>query len=87
MQVEAPLLAQLLADTQAELVRTAAAAGMWQARAEHLSDQVEQLQHALPEPIPQLRPQTRDSEGLSVEPTQTPHETKRRPWLLRWLPT
>jgi len=85
--LEAPLLAQLLADTQAELVRTAAAAAMRQARAEHLAQQLEQAQLALPEPTSHLRPQTSDSEGLTVEPTQTSSDPPRaRPWWRRLLP-
>jgi hypothetical protein len=42
-----PSEARLLASIRAELVRTAAAAVMWQARAEHLQDQ---LERALPMP-------------------------------------
>lgn len=84
MHVEAPLLAQLLANTQAELVRTAAAAAMWQARAEHLGDQVEQLQRALPSPSPE-RPFLADSEGVPSEPTQTSSEAHNgRPWWAFW---
>jgi hypothetical protein len=64
---EAPLPAPLLADTQAELVRTAAAAAMWQARAELLGAQVERLQRALEAPRePQTAPDTRGGPTASL---------------------
>lgn len=85
--VEAPLLAKLLTDTQAELVRKAEAAAMWQARAEHLASQVEQLQRALPAPSPE-RPFSGDSEHAASEPTQTPSERRNgrngRSWWRFW---
>ena len=74
MQVEAPLLAQLLADTQAELLRKAEAAAMWQARAEILASQLSQAQdriHALEAPkeptTPEIAPR-RDSDARQSEP-------------------
>jgi excisionase family DNA binding protein len=88
MHVEAPLLAQLLADAQAELVRKAEAAAMWQARAEFLAGQLEQAQLALAapkQPASQERPFLRDSEGVPVESTQTPARTPQRaPWWMPW---
>jgi excisionase family DNA binding protein len=87
MHVEAPLLAQLLADAQAELVRKAEAAAMWQARAEMLAGQVERLQLALAAPKPnssEIAPQ-RDSEHAAVEPAQTSSEPPQaRPWWAFW---
>jgi excisionase family DNA binding protein len=87
MHVEAPLLAQLLADAQAELVRKAEAAAMWQARAEMLAGQVERLQLALEAPkpdSPEIAPQ-RDSEASAVATTQPSSETaKRAPWWRFW---
>jgi len=80
-------LVSLVRDTQAQLLQATAAAAMWQARAEHLASQLEQAQRALPEPVSSGRPQTSDSEGLSVEPTQTLSEAPRaRPWWRRLLP-
>jgi excisionase family DNA binding protein len=88
MHVEAPLLAQLLADAQAELVRKAEAAAMWQARAEFLAGQLEQAQLALAAPkemASHQRPQISDSDGLTAETTQTPATTPQRvPWWLPW---
>lgn len=88
MHVEAPLLAQLLADAQAELVRKAEAAAMWQARAEFLASQLEQAQLALTAPreaASQERPISNVSEGVPVEPSQTPRETPQRaPWWQPW---
>jgi hypothetical protein len=62
---EASLLAKLLADTQAELVCTTAAAPRWHTRAEHLAYQLEQVQRALPSP-PTERPISSDSEGSAT---------------------
>lgn len=73
-----------LVDLVRELLPKAEAAAMWQARAEHLANQLEQAQRALPEPTPQIRPQTSDSKSLSLEPTQTPPEARRRPWWRVW---
>lgn len=88
MHVEAPLLARLLADTQAELVRTAGAAAMWQARAEFLAGQLEQAQLALAapkEPASQERPFLSDSDAVAVDPTQTSSQTPQRaPWWQFW---
>lgn len=82
-----PPLAELVAlirDLQADVVSKAEAAAMWQARAEYLATQVEQLQRALPDPSKNaLRV---DSDGLSIETTRTSSETPRRaPWWRRWL--
>jgi hypothetical protein len=68
--------------------RCTAAAAMWQARAEHLAGQLEQAQLALAapkEPASQNRPFLADSDGVSVEPTQTPAKTPQRvPWWAIW---
>ncbi len=69
-------------------VAKAEAAAMWQARAEFLAGQLEQVQLALQAPArnaSQERPFLRDSEGLSIEPTQTPSKTPpRAPWWMPW---
>jgi excisionase family DNA binding protein len=89
MHIEAPLLAQLLADAQAELVRKAEAAAMWQARAEFLASQLEQAQLALAAPKadrPEIAP-GRDSDASTGEPTQTSSEHRDgrpRPWWRVW---
>ena len=61
---------------------------MWQARAEFLAGQLEQAQLALAapkEPTPQERPSLADSEGVPVEPTQTPSAPRNgRPWWRLW---
>jgi hypothetical protein len=81
-------LVNLLAGTQAELVRTTAAAAMWQARAEMLAGQVERLQLALEAPKPtmsEVAPQ-HNSEGLTVEPTppRSSETPQARPWWAFW---
>ena len=85
MHVEAPLLARLLTDTQAELVQTAAAAAMWQERCRVLEAQVEQLR-ALPAPPSDAPPDAprRESDAARVEPVQEPARLGRRPWWRVW---
>jgi excisionase family DNA binding protein len=78
---EAPLLGQLLADTQAELVRTAAAAAMWQARAEHLQDQ---LQRALPPPELTESTLAGPPRNGTIETSTEPSESKQRAWWRFW---
>jgi hypothetical protein len=81
-------LVSLVRDTQTQLLQATAAAAMWQTRAEMLSNQVERLQLALEapkEPASPERPQTSDSEGVAVEPTQTSSASpKRAPWWAPW---
>jgi excisionase family DNA binding protein len=84
MRVEAPLLAQLLADTQAELVRTAAAAAMWQERCQTLSAQLAQSQRALPAPDSPVDAPERPIANGTAEPTQEPASTQKRAWWRFW---
>jgi len=70
-------LVALLASTQAELVRTTAAAAMWQARAEHLQAQ---LEHALP-------PARIDGDFTGSPPrngTSKPDQSDRSSWWRFW---
>jgi hypothetical protein len=73
-------LVSLVRDTQAELVRTAAAAAMWQARAEHLGAQVEQLQRALPAPTLTEEPLGGPSATSVSEPTREPSKNGLGRW-------
>jgi len=54
---------------------------MWQARAQHLSDHVEQLQRALPKPTSQNEAVLEPSATSTVEPTQqaSPETSPARP--------
>lgn len=77
----------LLRDTQAQLLQATAAASMWQTRAQHLGEQLEQAQRALPGPTPQERPISSDSEGPVVEMTQQASSSPPRarpPWWRLW---
>jgi hypothetical protein len=76
-------LVSLVRDTQAELMRSTAAAAMWQARAEFLASQLEQAQLALAapkEPASQERPFSGDSDAMATEPTQPSTKTRRQWW-------
>jgi len=59
----------------------------WQARAEHLSSQLDQAQRALPAPmVDNLEIASgRDSAHATDKPTQQTSEPKQRGWLARWL--
>jgi hypothetical protein len=72
---------ELLERAQADVVSKAEAAAMWQARAELLTGQVEQLQRALP--APSERPPGGPANGLPDKTTgNTP--TARRAWWRVW---
>jgi hypothetical protein len=80
--------ATLVRDLSDRSERNAAAAAMWQARAELLAGQVERLQLALDaprEPASQERPISSDSEHAADEPPETPAATAHgRPWWRLW---
>ena len=79
-----PELVTLLRDTQAELLRKAEAAAMWQARAELLASQLEQAQRALAaprEPLPEAPEHS--AVGPAGGTTQQPAE-RQRPWWRFW---
>jgi hypothetical protein len=78
-------LVHLVGRLQADLVAKAEAAAPWQARAELLQAQVEQL-CALPAPPPDV-PQDalrRESGAVSPDRTPTPAARHNRPWWASW---
>jgi hypothetical protein len=82
MQVEAPLLARLLATRKAELVRTTAAAAMLQERA--ASEQLEQAQRALPAPS-EIAPERASANGtLETSKGRSHPRGKQRAWWRWW---
>jgi hypothetical protein len=80
---EAGYLADLVRQLAERAEANAAAAAMWQARAQHLADQLEQLQHALPSASTQ-RPVSGDSEHVVAETTQRPSPSPKRAWWRFW---
>ena len=77
---------RLVRELQQQNVELAGAAGMWQARAEFLAGQVDQLQRALeaprqPEPAPGFT--GANSDGTPVEPAR-PSTKPKRPWWRFW---
>jgi excisionase family DNA binding protein len=81
--VEAGYLADLVRQLAERAEANAAAAAMWQARAQFLQDQVEQLQRALPapsDPDPSPARAGAESVGFTEQPAPGRPEQNKRAW-------